>query len=90
MPIIEVRAEVDVADVVDDVFDYLPDNEIFERIKDDELFQEAVSRAVYSFQHFFDYFKGELHLLREEELQDVMAVFADELCKRKTKLVGGD
>ena len=63
MGIIVVSAEVDIDDVVEDVFNYLPDNEIFERIKADALFQETVRRMSHMFQHFFDYFEGDMPLM---------------------------
>lgn len=63
MSIIEVKAEVNIDDVVDDVFNHLATVEVFDRIKDDDLFQEVVRRTAHLFQHFFDYFEGDMPLM---------------------------
>ena len=85
MGIIVVSAEVDIDDVVEDVFNYLPDNEIFERIKADALFQETVRRMSHMFQHFFDYFEGDMPLMNSVDFARLKGAVDKEHAIRETR-----
>lgn len=87
MGIIEVKAEVNIDDVVDDVFNHLATIEVFDRIKDDDLFQEVVRRTSHLFQHFFDYFECDMPLMNSVDFARLKGA-VDKEQERRRLLMG--